>query len=74
MFHVFISANQVNQRFKCVAAQRWNRNVNDIITRDINNLYWAKIWAFSKWQWDVIDDIIVTKIQVFDKKIIYYAD
>ena len=32
-----------------------------IITRDANSFSWAKIWEFSKWQCDVIDDIIMMK-------------
>ena len=38
---------------------------HNIITRDANNLSWNKLWEFSKWQCDVTDEVIITKIIIF---------
>ena len=37
-----------------------------IITRDINSVSWAEIWAFSKLQHDIIDVVTIWKIIVFN--------
>ena len=40
--------------------------VLDIITRDAISVSWAETWELSKSQRDIIDDVIITKIIVFD--------
>ena len=45
---------------------------HDIITHDANSLSWTKLWEFLKWQSDIVDEVIITKIIVFD--IPCYAD
>ena len=45
---------------------------DDIISRDTSTLFWAKIWKCSKSLCDVIDDVIIAKIVLFDK--IWYVE
>ena len=45
---------------------------HNIITRDANSLSWNKLWEFQKWQCDVTDEVIITKIIIFT--MICYTD
>ena len=47
---------------KKIRSVRCTKMCRNVTTRDLNMLSWVKIWEFPKWQCDVIDDVIITKI------------